>query len=217
VLQQDQILEFQALLLAWYRSAKRDLPWRRSRDPYAIWVSEIMLQQTRVAAAIPYYERFLDRFPDFAALAKEKSIDKGSGQQGAANGPGGSSGSGFAPGSSNGTAGGVTPTSYRLSGTITAISGSTVTIKTSSGSRTYTVTSSTHLQRNGSTVSLSSFKVGDSVFGSTTTSGGTTLNDLMAGTGGMGGAPGGAAPGSSSGSGTASTSGTSSSTGSSTT
>ena len=69
MLQQDQILEFQALLLAWYRSSKRDLPWRRSRDPYAIWVSEIMLQQTRVAAAIPYYERFLDRFPDFAALA----------------------------------------------------------------------------------------------------------------------------------------------------
>lgn len=69
MLQQDQILEFQALLLAWYRSAKRDLPWRGTRDPYAIWVSEIMLQQTRVAAAIPYYERFLDRFPDFAALA----------------------------------------------------------------------------------------------------------------------------------------------------
>lgn len=69
VIQQDQILEFQASLLTWYRLAKRDLPWRRSRDPYAIWVSEIMLQQTRVAAAIPYYERFLTRFPNFAALA----------------------------------------------------------------------------------------------------------------------------------------------------
>jgi hypothetical protein len=110
------------------------------------------------------------------------STSAGSSGQGAAGGPGGS---GFAPGSSNGSAGGITPTSYRLSGTITAINGSTVTIKTSSGSKTYTVTSSTHLQRDGSTVSLSSFKVGDSVFGSTTTSGGTTLHDLMAGTGGV--------------------------------
>jgi A/G-specific adenine glycosylase len=56
-------------LLAWYRHNKRDLPWRRTRDPYAIWVSEIMLQQTRVAAAIPYYERFLARFPDVTSLA----------------------------------------------------------------------------------------------------------------------------------------------------
>jgi A/G-specific adenine glycosylase len=56
-------------LAGWYRSAKRDLPWRRTRDPYAIWISEIMLQQTRVAAAIPYYERFLARFPTPAALA----------------------------------------------------------------------------------------------------------------------------------------------------
>lgn len=69
MIQQQQILELQGLLLAWYRSVKRDLPWRRSRDPYAIWISEIMLQQTRVAAAMPYYERFLARFPDFAALA----------------------------------------------------------------------------------------------------------------------------------------------------
>ena len=49
---------------------RRDLPWRRTRDPYAIWISEIMLQQTRVAAAIPYYERFLARFPDAKALAQ---------------------------------------------------------------------------------------------------------------------------------------------------
>jgi A/G-specific adenine glycosylase len=54
----------------WYRHIRRDLPWRRTRDPYRIWVSEIMLQQTRVAAAIPYYERFLARFPDAAALAR---------------------------------------------------------------------------------------------------------------------------------------------------
>lgn len=62
--------QFRRALTAWYRNAKRDLPWRRTRDPYRIWVSEIMLQQTRVAAAIPYYERFLERFPDAAALAR---------------------------------------------------------------------------------------------------------------------------------------------------
>ncbi len=56
-------------LLGWYRSERRDLPWRRTRDPYAIWVSETMLQQTRVEAVIPYYERFLARFPDVDALA----------------------------------------------------------------------------------------------------------------------------------------------------
>src|SRR5437879_12628393 len=56
-------------LIRWYEREKRDLPWRRTRDPYAIWISEIMLQQTRVAAVIPYYERFLARFPNPAALA----------------------------------------------------------------------------------------------------------------------------------------------------
>src|SRR5882672_4290591 len=58
-----------APILRWYRRAKRDLPWRRTTDPYAIWVSEAMLQQTTVAAVIPYWERFLERFPDAAALA----------------------------------------------------------------------------------------------------------------------------------------------------
>lgn len=57
------------LLVAWYARAKRDLPWRRTEDPYRIWVSEIMLQQTRVAAVLPYYQRFLRRFPDFRRLA----------------------------------------------------------------------------------------------------------------------------------------------------
>ncbi|MGD0359795.1 MAG: A/G-specific adenine glycosylase [Bryobacteraceae bacterium] len=56
-------------LLRWYRAGHRDLPWRRTRDPYRIWVSEIMLQQTRAEAAIPYYERFLERYPTAAALA----------------------------------------------------------------------------------------------------------------------------------------------------
>ena len=56
-------------LLAWYRENARDLPWRRTRDPYRIWVSEIMLQQTRVAAVLGYYARFLDAFPTVEALA----------------------------------------------------------------------------------------------------------------------------------------------------
>ncbi len=57
------------LLLAWYRRGHRELPWRSTADPYRIWVSEIMLQQTRAQAAMPYYERFLERFPNVEALA----------------------------------------------------------------------------------------------------------------------------------------------------
>ena len=56
-------------LTRWYNRHRRDLPWRRTSDPYAIWISEIMLQQTRVAAVIPYYERFLKRFPRVGDLA----------------------------------------------------------------------------------------------------------------------------------------------------
>ena len=56
-------------LLDWYDGARRDLPWRRTRDPYAIWISETMLQQTRVETVIPYWERFLARFPNVEALA----------------------------------------------------------------------------------------------------------------------------------------------------
>lgn len=63
------IRSLRAKLTAWYERAKRDLPWRRTRDPYAVWISEVMLQQTRVAAVIPYYQRFLERFPDPSALA----------------------------------------------------------------------------------------------------------------------------------------------------
>jgi len=57
-------------LLAWYARERRDLPWRRTRDPYAVWISEAMLQQTRVETVVPYYERFLARLPDVAALAR---------------------------------------------------------------------------------------------------------------------------------------------------
>ncbi|MEK6233996.1 MAG: A/G-specific adenine glycosylase [Planctomycetales bacterium] len=59
-------------LLRWYDRKKRDLPWRGIDDPYRIWVSEIMLQQTQVAAAIPYFERFTDAFPTVEALADAK-------------------------------------------------------------------------------------------------------------------------------------------------
>lgn len=61
------------LLLDWYRVHRRDLPWRRTRDPYAIWISEAMLQQTRVETVIPYYERFLRRFPSVESLARADS------------------------------------------------------------------------------------------------------------------------------------------------
>jgi A/G-specific adenine glycosylase len=57
-------------LLAWYGRAGRDLPWRCTRDPYRIWLSEIMLQQTGVTTVVPYYHRFLDRFPTMRILAK---------------------------------------------------------------------------------------------------------------------------------------------------
>lgn len=65
----------QASLLAWYAAVRRDLPWRRTRDPYAIWLSETMLQQTRVTTVIPYYQRFLRELPTVAALA-EASEDR---------------------------------------------------------------------------------------------------------------------------------------------
>ena len=61
---------FARLLLAWYDAGHRDLPWRRTRDAYRVWVSEIMLQQTRAETVIPYYERFLSRYPTVQALAE---------------------------------------------------------------------------------------------------------------------------------------------------
>jgi A/G-specific adenine glycosylase len=62
----------QSVLPGWFAENARDLPWRRTRDPYAIWVSEIMLQQTRVQAVVPYYERFLERFPAVERLARAR-------------------------------------------------------------------------------------------------------------------------------------------------
>lgn len=61
--------EFSASLVEWYHQEKRDLPWRRTDDPYKIWVSEVMLQQTRVDTVIPYYNRFLEKYPNLHSLA----------------------------------------------------------------------------------------------------------------------------------------------------
>jgi A/G-specific adenine glycosylase len=69
ILTAAEIRAFRRCLRDWYRRARRDLPWRRSRDPWRVLVSEVMLQQTRVAAVIPYYERFLREFPTPVALA----------------------------------------------------------------------------------------------------------------------------------------------------
>ena len=62
-------------LLGWYTKHQRELPWRKSLDPYAVWVSEMMLQQTQVATVIPYFQRWMQRFPDVAALARAEESD----------------------------------------------------------------------------------------------------------------------------------------------
>lgn len=67
--EQDKIVLFRQTLLNWYDNNKRDLPWRRTNDPYAIWVSEIMLQQTQVVTVIPYFTRFMSLFPTIEHLA----------------------------------------------------------------------------------------------------------------------------------------------------
>jgi A/G-specific adenine glycosylase len=65
----DKTRQFRKRLLRWYDGQKRDLPWRKDRDPYHVWLAEIMLQQTRVAVVVEYYTRFLTRFPTVQALA----------------------------------------------------------------------------------------------------------------------------------------------------
>ena len=68
--------DFAARVITWQRAhGRHDLPWQNTRDPYRIWLSEIMLQQTQVAAVIGYYARFLERFPTLAALAAA-SVDE---------------------------------------------------------------------------------------------------------------------------------------------
>jgi A/G-specific adenine glycosylase len=70
-----QIRKYRRLLLAWYRRHRRRLPWRGRPTPYRVWIAEIMLQQTRVATVLPYYERFLQRFPDIKTLAAASEDD----------------------------------------------------------------------------------------------------------------------------------------------
>lgn len=67
---QDQIPDFQQHLLVWFHQYQRDLPWRRTRDPYCIWVSEVMLQQTQVKTVLEYYPAFIRQFPDIFLLAQ---------------------------------------------------------------------------------------------------------------------------------------------------
>ena len=75
ILGAKELPKAQIRLLAWYDTNKRQLPWRETRDPYRIWVSEMMLQQTRVTAVLDYYRRFLERFPDVKALAAASEAD----------------------------------------------------------------------------------------------------------------------------------------------
>ena len=60
-------------MLQWYAEHARDLPWRRTQDPYAIWISEIMLQQTQVKTVLPYWTRWMRRLPDIASLARSRT------------------------------------------------------------------------------------------------------------------------------------------------
>src|SRR5947207_1091537 len=75
VLGEKRIARIRDALCMWFRVNARDLPWRRTRDPYAILVAEVMLQQTQVERVIPYYERFLDRFPSIVDLANAPTAD----------------------------------------------------------------------------------------------------------------------------------------------
>lgn len=73
--QNNPMTKDQKLLLQWYSENKRSLPWRGSQDPYAIWLSEVMLQQTTVTAVIPFFLRFIEKFPNVSELAKAKESD----------------------------------------------------------------------------------------------------------------------------------------------
>ncbi len=71
----DDVTQFQQTLLRWFAHHQRQLPWRQIREPYPVWISEVMLQQTQVATVIPYYHRFLKRFPTVQALASASIQD----------------------------------------------------------------------------------------------------------------------------------------------
>lgn len=74
-IQKEDVKETVSDLLTWFHQNRRALPWRMNQDPYRIWISEVMLQQTTVQAVIPYYERFMNRFPNVNILAKAKLED----------------------------------------------------------------------------------------------------------------------------------------------
>src|SRR4030095_4566505 len=71
----ERIRKLQDLLLDWYERHRRELPWRSHPSPYRVWISETMLQQTQVQTVLPYYERFLRRFPDIRTLAEAPEQD----------------------------------------------------------------------------------------------------------------------------------------------
>ena len=73
--QQDRLGRIRNGLLGWFKANARELPWRQTRDPYAILVSEVMLQQTQVDRVLPYYTRFLERFPTVEDLAAAPTSD----------------------------------------------------------------------------------------------------------------------------------------------
>ena len=68
-------VEFSRILLAWYAKYHRQMPWRGHPDPYAVWISEAMLQQTRVETVVPYFHRWMERFPTIQALAQASEQD----------------------------------------------------------------------------------------------------------------------------------------------
>src|SRR3989442_6430451 len=72
---QPSLREVRSRLLAWYHANRRDLPWRRTRDPYRILIAEYLLQRTRIASGTPYYDRFLTRFPTVQDLAAASPDD----------------------------------------------------------------------------------------------------------------------------------------------
>jgi A/G-specific adenine glycosylase len=69
------LTKFRHKLLRWYRANRRDMPWRGSRNPYRIWIAEVMLQQTRIAAVLPYYQNFVRRFPTVQSLASARPAE----------------------------------------------------------------------------------------------------------------------------------------------
>ena len=68
-------MDFGAIIMSWYHKNKRDLPWRMTQDPYRIWLSEVILQQTRVQQGLPYYFSFINKYPDVKSLASAPEDD----------------------------------------------------------------------------------------------------------------------------------------------